>query len=73
MVGAITLMDTEIHFKTVPITYSLVLPQSTVGNVCSIHSHKSTYFPFSSQTGLMTLDSAVTLCSQIAYSNVTNN
>jgi hypothetical protein len=31
-----------------------VLPQSTVGNLCSIHSHKSTYFPFSSQTELMT-------------------
>jgi hypothetical protein len=33
----------------------LVLPQCTVGNLCSIHSHKSTYFPFSSQTELMSL------------------
>src|SRR5262245_4826221 len=52
---------------------SLVLPQSTIGNLCSIHSHKSTYSPFSSQTELMTLNSAVTFCSQITYSNVTNN
>jgi pimeloyl-ACP methyl ester carboxylesterase len=50
-----------------------VLPQSTVGNLCSIRSQKSTYFPFSSQTELMTLNSAVTFCSQITYSNVTNN
>ena len=53
--------------------HSAVLPQSTVGSLCTIHSHKSTYFPFLSQTELMTLKPAVTFCSQITYSNVTNN